>query len=104
MPVTNAVYRALLSALRCDKSQFPQWIFGRSDMNRATGRSYQATKGASSGIRDMDENVGTARGDQISARLFDRSGQPRWGLLLLAFAGNIVVATVAWLLVGLFIR
>jgi hypothetical protein len=74
-------------------------------MNRTIARSYQGTKGASSGISYMDKDVGTARGDQISARLFDRSGQPRWGLLLLvSFGGNIVVATVAWLLVGLFIR
>jgi hypothetical protein len=32
------------------------------------------------------------------------SGEPRWGLLLMSFAGNVVVATLAWFIVGLFLN
>jgi hypothetical protein len=44
----------------------------------------------------MDENAGPARWDQIGARSVVR----RSALLLLVwFAGNVVVATLAWFLV-----
>jgi len=34
-----------------------------------------------------------------------RSGEPGWGLLLLMwFAGNVVVATLAWFLVSLLLK
>jgi hypothetical protein len=54
----------------------------------------------------MDKKITPARGDQISARLIDRrSGEPRRSLLLPALiAGNTVVATIAWFLVGLFFK
>jgi hypothetical protein len=56
------------------------------------------------GIRDMDENAGPARRDQIGARAADRS-ELGWGLLLLVwFAGNVVVATLAWFLLSLFLK
>jgi hypothetical protein len=62
------------------------------------------TVGIRQGISNMDENAGPALRDQISARLFDRrSSEPRWSLLLPGLiAGNTVVATIAWFLVGLF--
>ena len=48
----------------------------------------------------MNENAGPARGDQISAWVFAR--RSGWELLVLAWlAGNVVVATLAWFLVGL---
>ena len=73
-------------------------------MNRTIARSYEDITGVRQGIRNMDEKAGPALRDQISARLFDRrSSEPRWSLLLLALiAGNTVVATIAWFLVGLF--
>ena len=51
----------------------------------------------------MNENAGPARGDQIGARLF--GGRSSWGLLLLvSFAGNVVVAMLAWFLVSLLLK
>jgi hypothetical protein len=53
-------------------------------------------------LGNMDENACPARGDPIGA---GRSGEPGWGLLLLLwFAGNVVVATLAWFLVSLFLK
>jgi len=53
----------------------------------------------------MGENGRPARdlfGAQSAAR---RSGEPGWGLLLLVWsAGNVVVATLAWFLVSLFLK
>jgi hypothetical protein len=49
----------------------------------------------------MDENAGPARWDQIGAR----SAVRRSALLLLVwFAGNVVVATLAWFLVSLLLK
>jgi hypothetical protein len=57
------------------------------------------------GIKDMDENAGPACGDQSCARGGARSGERGWGLLLLVwFAGNVVVATLAWFLVSLLLK
>ena len=68
------------------------------------GPALLRTKGVRQGNRVMDDKLGRLSGVPISARLFDRSGKPRWGLVLLvSFTGNIVLATVAWLLVGLLI-
>jgi hypothetical protein len=50
----------------------------------------------------MDENACPARGDQIGAGRSDKRG---WGLLLLVWvASNVVVATLAWLLVSFFLK
>jgi hypothetical protein len=57
--------------------------------------------------QNMDENSGPARRDRIGAPLAGwRSEKPRGllFLLLMTLAGNIVVATLAWFLVGLFLR
>ena len=47
--------------------------------------------------------TGPVRGDQSRARpTTRRSGELRWGpLLLLVFAGDLAIATLAWFLVGL---
>jgi hypothetical protein len=53
----------------------------------------------------MDEDAIPPLRDQISVRLIDRSSKPRWGLLLpVLIAANIVLSTVAWFLVSLFIQ
>ena len=54
----------------------------------------------------MEKKIRPVRGDQISAHLIDPlSGEPRWSLLLPALiAGNTVVATLAWFLIGPFIK
>jgi hypothetical protein len=49
----------------------------------------------------MDENAGSAC--EIGARAAHRSAELGSGLLLLVwFAGNVVVATLAWFLVSFF--
>jgi hypothetical protein len=55
------------------------------------------------GFRDMDENAGPA--SEIGARAAHRSAELGSGLLLLVwFAGNVVVATLAWFLVSFFLK
>jgi hypothetical protein len=62
-----------------------------SPMNRSVVWRYQRFGAHRQGIRDMGENAGPAR-----------SAERGWGLLLLVwFAGNVIVATLAWFLVSL---
>jgi hypothetical protein len=81
-------------------------LYQSRTMNRCASPPYQGPRAHRQGIRDMDENSGPARRDQIGARsAAHRSGEPGWGLLVLVwFAGNVVVATLAWFLVGLFLK
>jgi hypothetical protein len=64
-------------------------------LNQSIGQTYQG----GSGNQDMDEG-------QIGARSAPhRSGELGWGLLLLMwFAGDVVVATLAWFLVSLLLK
>lgn len=64
-------------------------------LNQSIGRTYQG----GSGNQDMDEG-------QIGARSAPRGpGELGWGLLLLIwFAGDVVVATLAWFLVSLLLK
>jgi hypothetical protein len=76
-------------------------------LNQSIGRRYQAPRAHRQGSKDMGiEHAGPARGDQSHARpTARRSGELRWGpLFLLVFAGNLIVATLAWFLVGLFLK
>jgi hypothetical protein len=63
--------------------------------NQSIGRTDQGA----TGNQYMDEG-------QIGVRSAGgRSGEPGWGLLLLVwFAGNVVVATLSWFLVGLLLK
>ena len=74
-------------------------------LNLSIGRRYQGPRRIVRESRYMGENSGPARdlfGAQSAAR---RSGEPGWALLLLvSFAGNVVVATLAWFLVSLFLK
>jgi hypothetical protein len=84
-------------------------LYQSRTMNRSVGRPYQGPWGAPGRtvreFRDMDENADPARRDQIGARAADRPGELGWGLLLLVwFAGDVVVATLAWFLVSLFLK
>ena len=62
--------------------------------------------GRTSGNWNMDDGFGPALRDGRNARLFHRrSDQLRWGLLFpLVFAGNLVVATAVWFIVGWFMN
>jgi hypothetical protein len=52
----------------------------------------------------MNEIFGLSGRGQIGAP-FPRSGEPGWGLLLLVlFAGNVFISTVAWTLVSLLLK
>jgi hypothetical protein len=77
-----------------------------ADVNRSLGRRHQITKGAPSGkIRDMDSgNAGPARRGQGGPRSAAGSSERGWGLLLVWFAGNILIATLAWFIVGWFLK
>ena len=71
-------------------------LFGIKNAPRVRGVARQ-------GFRDMDENAGPA--SEIGARAAHRSAELGSGLLLLVwFAGNVVVATLAWFLVSFFLK
>jgi hypothetical protein len=56
--------------------------------------------------QNMDENYGPVRRDRFGAPLAGSRSEKLRGLLflLMTLAGNVVVATLAWFLVGLFLK
>jgi hypothetical protein len=73
-------------------------------VNRASGTSYQDQQGRSfyQGIMNVREDARPASRDPIGAALaYGR----RWGpLLLLVLGANTLIATLAWMVVGLFLN
>jgi hypothetical protein len=61
--------------------------------------------------RDSDTIAATRYGDDLSELGISTEARPKfapwelsWSLFLLVFAGNVVVAVVAWVIVGLVMR